>query len=100
MSQNHLSSMGDLTSVALGRWSETAFSGVGFGLGCAVLIDPTAAQIPGSVGSLDWGGAARTAFWIDPVEDLTVVCLTQLRPSTVFNIRRELRTLVYSAIED
>ncbi|GIT17029.1 MAG: hypothetical protein CM1200mP38_6860 [Dehalococcoidia bacterium] len=50
MSQNHLSSKGDLTSVALGRWSETAFSGFGFlGLGFAVLIDPTAAQIPGSV---------------------------------------------------
>ena len=100
MSQNHLSSKGDLTSVALGRWSETAFSGVGFGLGFAVLIDPTAAQIPGSVGSLDWGGAASTAFWIDPVEDLAVVFLTQLRPSTIFNIRRELRTLVYSAIDD
>ena len=100
MSQNHLSSKGDLTSVALGRWSETAFSGVGFGLGFAVLIDPAAAQIPGSVGSLDWGGAASTAFWIDPVEDLAVVFLTQLRPSTIFNIRRELRTLVYSAIDD
>ena len=100
MSQNHLSSKGDLTSVAVGRWSETAFSGVGFGLGFAVLIDPAAAQIPGSVGSLDWGGAASTAFWIDPVEDLAVVFLTQLRPSTIFNIRRELRTLVYSAIDD
>jgi CubicO group peptidase (beta-lactamase class C family) len=43
---------------------------------------------------------ASTAFWVDPAEDLTVVFLTQLMPSTAYPIRRELRTLVYAAIED
>ena len=54
----------------------------------------------GSIGELAWGGAASTAFWIDPLEDLAVVFLTQLLPSSQFNVRRELRSLVYSAISD
>ena len=43
-------------------------------------------------------GAASTAFWVDPVEHVTVVFMTQLMPSTSYPIRRELRTLVYSAL--
>ena len=99
MSSNHLPNGTDLRSCAYGRWSETSYTGVGFGLGFSVLINPAASQVSGNVGELAWGGAASTAFWIDPVEDLAVVFLTQLRPSSQYNIRRELRTLVYSAIE-
>ena len=64
------------------------------------MIDPSLSQVPGSPGELAWGGMASTAFWIDPLEDLAVVFMTQLVPSDTYNIRRELRTLVYSAIED
>ena len=46
------------------------------------------------------GGMASTAFWVDPLGDKAVVFMTQLVPSGTYNIRRELRTLVYSAIED
>jgi len=100
MSSNHLVNGGDLRSCAYGRWSETSYTGVGFGLGFSVLLDPGASQVSGSVGELAWGGAASTAFWIDPLEDLAVVFLTQLLPSSQFNVRRELRSLVYSAISD
>ena len=56
-------------------------------------------MIPGTAGDFAWGGAASTYFWIDPVEDLIVIFLTQLLPSDTYPIRRELRTLVYSAFE-
>jgi CubicO group peptidase (beta-lactamase class C family) len=40
---------------------------------------------------------ASTAFWVDPRESLAVILMTQLMPSSAYPIRRELRTLVYSA---
>jgi CubicO group peptidase (beta-lactamase class C family) len=54
----------------------------------------------GSAGEFYWGGAASTDFWIDPVEDLFAVFMTQLIPSVTYPIRAELRALVYQAIED
>ncbi len=100
MSSNHLTNGEDLRSCAYGRWSETSYTGVGFGLGFSVLLDPAASQVSGSKGELAWGGAASTAFWIDPLEDMAVVFLTQLIPSSTYNVRRELRSLVYSALSD
>ena len=100
MSANHLTAGVDLAEVASGRWSETSYQGMGFGLGFSVVKDPSMTLVPGSVGELAWGGMANTAFWIDPLEDMAVVFMTQLVPSGIYNIRRELRTLVYSAIED
>ena len=47
-----------------------------------------------------WGGMASTFFWIDPVEDLIVTLMTQMIPSGAYPIRRELRTLVYSAFTE
>lgn len=100
MSSNHLTNGKDLRSCAYGRWSETSYTGVGFGLGFSVLLDPAASQVSGSKGELAWGGAASTAFWIDPLEEMAVVFLTQLLPSSTYNVRRELRSLVYSALSD
>ncbi|HJO60397.1 MAG TPA: serine hydrolase domain-containing protein [SAR202 cluster bacterium] len=100
MSSNHLTNGKDLRSCAYGRWSETSYTGVGFGLGFSVLLNPAASQVSGSKGELAWGGAASTAFWIDPLEDMAVVFLTQLLPSSTYNVRRELRSLVYSALSD
>ena len=83
-----------------GTRTETRHDGIGFGLGGAVLLDPAAAQILGSPGEYAWGGAASTAFWIDPSEEMTVIFLTQLMPSSSYPIRRELRVLANQAIED
>ena len=62
--------------------------------------DVARTQVAGSPGEYWWGGMASTAFWIDPVEDMAVVLLTQLMPSSTYPIRRELRVLTYQAIID
>ena len=54
----------------------------------------------GNAGEYAWGGAASTAFWIDPVDDLTVSFFTQLLPSSVHPIRTQLKQLVYQAMLD
>ena len=74
--------------------------GIGFGLGFSVMLDPAKAQILGTPGEYAWGGAASTAFWIDPAEDLAVIMLTQLMPSSTYPIRRELRVLTYQSVVD
>jgi CubicO group peptidase (beta-lactamase class C family) len=100
MTANHLPGGADLSEVASGSFSETTNDGVGFGLGFAVVVDMARRQGHGSVGEHYWGGAASTAFWVDPSEDLFVVFLTQLMPSTTYNFRGQLRSMVYAAIED
>ena len=100
MTSNHLPGGADLMTHAVGRWAETTFSGIGFGLGFSVTLDPAQAQISGTPGEFAWGGAASTAFWVDPIEDLVAVFMTQLMPSTQYNLRRELRAIVYSAADE
>ena len=100
MTTNHLPGGKDLTELSRSLFSEATNAGIGFGLGFAVTLDPARALLPGSAGEFYWGGAASTAFWVDPAEDLIVVFLTQLIPSSAWPIRRELRTLVYSALDD
>ena len=89
---------GDLADLGQPTFSETPFTGVGFGLGVSVMLDPAKARIVGSPGEYAWGGMASTAFWVDPGEDLIVLLLTQLSPSSTYPIRRELRVLTYQAL--
>ncbi|MGO9604196.1 MAG: serine hydrolase domain-containing protein [Candidatus Binataceae bacterium] len=100
MTVNHLPDGKDLPALSRSLFSEVTFSGVGFGLGFAVTIDPARTMLPGSAGDFSWGGAASTYFWIDPREELITIFMTQLMPSTTYTIRRELRTLVYSAFTE
>jgi CubicO group peptidase (beta-lactamase class C family) len=100
MTSNHLPDGTDLMHHALGSWAETTFNGIGFGLGVSVTLDPALAQLSGTPGEFAWGGAASTAFWVDPIEQLVVVFMTQLMPSSFYNIRRELRAIVYSTLTD
>ena len=58
-----------------------AIPGGGFGLGFAIVSDPGARGQLGSVGEYSWGGAYQTPFWVDPVEELTVVYMTQVLPA-------------------
>ena len=83
-----------------GARTETRHDGVGFGLGGSVLLNPAAAQILGSPGEFGWGGAASTVFWVDAREDMAVIFLTQLMPSSSYPLRRELRILANQAIVD
>ena len=101
MTTNHLPGGQDLTQLAqAGLFTETAYAGVGFGLGFSVMQSPARAQIPGTPGEYAWGGAASTAFWVDPAEDLIVIFMTQLMPSSTYPLRRELRVLTYGALID
>lgn len=97
---NHLPGGQDLASMGQPVFSETKYDGVGFGLGFSVVVDPAAAQVMCSAGEYAWGGAASTLFWVDPVEELTVIGLTQLMPSSSSSIRQELKALVYSALTE
>jgi CubicO group peptidase (beta-lactamase class C family) len=84
-----------------GMFSESGYAGVGFSLGCGVNVDVAKTRLPGSLGEYFWGGAAATAFWIDPKEELAVVFMTQVIGSPVrLTLRRDLRTLVYSAMTE
>ena len=98
MASNHLPGNCDLAAMGQPVFSETPYEGIGFGLGFSVVVDPAAANVLDSPGEFAWGGAASTYFWIDPVEEVVVVFLTQLLPSSTYPIRRELKTLVYQAL--
>jgi CubicO group peptidase (beta-lactamase class C family) len=100
MTVNHLPGGADLPALSRSLFSEAAYNGIGFGLGFSVTINAAATMTPASGGDYSWGGAASTYFWIDPKEDLICIFMTQLLPSTTYPIRRELRTLVYSAFTD
>ena len=101
MTTNHLPGGGDLAGLATaGTFSETRYEGVGFGLGFYVVIDPVRAQVPTSPGEYGWGGLASTAFWVNPADDLTVIFLTQLVPSTTFDFRGQLKAIIHGAIID
>jgi CubicO group peptidase (beta-lactamase class C family) len=99
MTRNHLPGGSPLDRLALGTFGETGFAGVGFGLGFAVALDPVETQVVCSPGEFYWGGAAATAFWVDPVEDMVVIFMTQLMTSP-FNFRGQLRQLVHQALVD
>jgi CubicO group peptidase (beta-lactamase class C family) len=99
MTLNHLPGGKDLATMAQNA-GETNREGQGFGLGFAVLLDPTVAQIIGTPGEYYWGGAASTAFFVNPREELIMLFLTQLRPSSTYPIRRELRATIYAAITE
>ncbi len=95
---NHLRGGNDLASMGQPVFSETNYNGIGFGLGFSVVLDPAKAQVMSSPGEFGWGGAASTVFWVDPSEEITVIGLTQLMPSSAYPIRAELRSLVNSAL--
>ena len=100
MARNHLPGGADLVNFGRPLFAETPFDGVGFGLGFSVTLDPVATRTLSSPGEFAWGGAASTAFWVDPVEDITAVFLTQLLPSSTYPVRSQLRQLVYAALVD
>ena len=100
MRTNHLPNNADLTEMSSSLFSEANNAGTGFGLGFAMVIDPARTLMPSSLGEFYWGGAYSTAFFVDPVERITMVFMTQVYPSSTYPIRRQLKTLIYSALTD
>ena len=100
MTLNHLGGGRDLSQMSNGSAGETSREGVGFGLGFARVLDAAVLGGLSMPGEYYWGGAASTAFWVTPAEELAVVFMTQLRPSSTYPIRRELRSIIYGSIID
>ena len=100
MTRNHLPGGVDLEQFGRPLFSETSFDGTGFGLGFSVVDDPVKAKVLSSKGEFAWGGAASTAFWVDPAEEITVLFLTQLLPSSTHPLRSQLKQMVYQALVD
>ena len=100
MTANHLPGGVDLPALSVSLFSEAQYEGVGFGLGFATSTRASKTLMPGSDGDYFWGGAASTFFWVDPVEDIAAVFMTQLIPSSTYPVRREFRTMVYAALDD
>ena len=100
MRTNHLPGNADLTQMSSSLFSEANNAGTGFGLGFAMVIDPAKALMPSSMGEFYWGGAYSTAFFVDPVEQITMVFMTQVYPSSIYPIRRQIKTLIYSALTE
>lgn len=74
--------------------------GQGFGLGFSIATDLGLRGTLGSEGEYAWGGAYHSVYWVDPVEDLLVVYLTQIIPATNLDDHTTLRNGVYQAIID
>jgi CubicO group peptidase (beta-lactamase class C family) len=99
MSTNHLPRGVDLSTAAQGLFSDASYAGIGFGLGWATTIDSRRALLPGNPGDAFWSGMANTFFWCDPSEDLCCVFMTQILPSDTYPLQRQIKTLVYRAID-
>ncbi len=74
--------------------------GYGFGLGFGVLNEPGKARDPLTPGSFTWGGAWGTVFWIDPVEDMIGILMTQITSYGHLRVRQELGVIAMQAIID
>jgi CubicO group peptidase (beta-lactamase class C family) len=72
--------------------------GHGFGLTFAISKGPGRAATLASAGQYRWGGAAGTAFWIDPSQDMAGIFMIQ----TLLDLakRAEFMQLAYQAIID
>jgi len=100
MTRNHLPGGADLEEFGRPLFAETTYDGVGFGLGFSVVEDPAKNKVLTTKGEFGWGGAASTAFWVDPTERITALFFTQLLPSSTYSIRPQLKQLVYQALVD
>jgi CubicO group peptidase (beta-lactamase class C family) len=100
MTRNHLPGGADLEAFGRPLFAETTFDGVGFGLGFSVVDEPVKTKVLSTAGDYGWGGAASTAFWVDPAEEITALFMTQLLPSSTHPIRPQLKQLVYQALVD
>jgi CubicO group peptidase (beta-lactamase class C family) len=104
MASNHLFGKRTLPEVTRDSLF-TEYHGIGFGLGFGITVDPVQAQLSGSTGEFFWTGAFGSLVFVDPVEALVAVFMTQALPiATRFSrLRnpygwRELRALIYGLV--
>lgn len=81
-----------------GPEAQTQGPGWGFGYGWAVLVDPAAAGTPQSKGTIQWGGAYGHNWFVDPVENITVVAMTNTTFEGMWGqFTRDVRDAIYTA---
>ena len=100
MTQNHLPNNADISTFGRPIGEEIFYDGLGFGLGFSVVADQAKTRVACPNGTFGWGGMASTAFWVDPVNEVSAMFFTQLIPSSTYPIRQYLRSLVYAALAD
>ena len=99
MIRNHLSgSIEQKGGAGENPLDEASNNGFGFGLGFGLVTNSVNNSIIGSEGEYNWGGAAGTVFWIDPVENVSVVSMIQLM-SSPWKLREDLKVAVYQALD-
>lgn len=99
MTANHLPGGKSILDMGDKTFAEGRMHGNGFCLMGSVLQDLVAFGQPGSEGTFAWGGLASTYFWIDPVEQIIGIQMTQLVPSSTYPIRTQFQQIAYAAIE-
>jgi CubicO group peptidase (beta-lactamase class C family) len=73
--------------------------GVGYGAGVSVVVDPAPLAMSQGAGTMSWGGAASTLFWVDPQNDLLVVWMIQhFGAQNSVALRKTLSDLVYQSL--
>ncbi|MBX5202569.1 serine hydrolase domain-containing protein [Rhizobium sp. NZLR1] len=73
--------------------------GSGFGFGWSVITDPAEAGVPFPKGTLKWGGVYGHSWFIDPVNGLTVVALTNTTLEGMWGkFTVDLREAIYAAL--
>lgn len=98
MHQNQLPNNKAIADISVGGFTEARNLGVGYGFGFNHRFDIEASGVPGNIGEYGWGGMASTNFWIDPVLNTGVLLMTQLIPSSTYDIRSELRRAYYASL--
>ena len=98
MVMNHLPNNADISTFGRPLGEEIFYDGLGFGLGFGVVVDQAKTRVTCPNGTFSWGGMASTAFWVDPVNEISAMFFTQLIPSSTYPIRQYLRSLVYAAV--
>ena len=83
----------DIATIGPKDFAFMSTTGMGHSLGGSVIIDPQE-NFSSSKGDYSWGGMASTYFWIDRVNKISVIFLTQLIPSNSYPNRPELKKLV------
>ena len=74
--------------------------GYTFGLGFGIVNDAGKARDPLTPGTFTWGGAWGTIFWIDPVENMIGIMMTQITSYSHLSVRQELGVTAMQAIID
>ncbi|MDA0286582.1 MAG: serine hydrolase [Actinobacteria bacterium] len=100
MVMNHLPNNADISTFGRPLGEEIFYDGLGFGFGFSVVVDQAKTRVACPNGTFSWGGMASTAFWVDPVNEISAMFFTQLIPSSTYPIRPYLRSLVYAAVTD